>query len=59
MVENSLAFSQDTLIRADPVTLFNHRFVCCECTHAFLIWGKLEMLCCGDVTGLSWPAEDL
>lgn len=26
MVEKSLAFSQDTLIRADPVTLFNHCF---------------------------------
>lgn len=26
MVENSLAFSQDMLIRADPVTLFNHCF---------------------------------
>ena len=26
MVENSLAFSQDVLIRADPVTLFNHCF---------------------------------
>lgn len=31
MVENPLAFSQGTLIRADPVTLFNHCFVCHEC----------------------------
>lgn len=31
VVENSLAFSQNKLIGADPVTLFNHSVCVCVC----------------------------
>lgn len=57
MVENSLAFSQDVLIRADPVTLFNH-CLCLPWMRPCIPDLELKTWSCSvlAVTGLSWPA---